>query len=1207
MSLQFIIGSSGSGKSSTIYQDIIRMAAADQGKNNRNYLILVPEQFTLQTQKELIRIHPNHGIMNIDVLSFLRLAYRVFETLGSDGRLILEDMGKSIIVKKVLLNKKKELSVYAANIRKAGFVDEMKSLLSEFYQYSISPAALTQAESKTNGRPALKNKLADVVNVYEGFRDFLKERYITAEEILDVLGDVLDESELVRDSVVCLDGFTGFTPSQYKLLSALLRNASKVFMTITMDARAFGRKQKEHQLFYLSFKTMEKLTGLAKEQQVLTDEPVLLAKQGIPWRFKNSVPLAFLERNLFRYPTDEYRLEQDDIRIRSLRDRSSEVVFTAAEIAGLVREEGYRYREIAIVCGDIEGYGRLIRREFEKAGIPCFVDDKKNILLNPFVEFLRAGIEIAARDFSYESVFRFLRCGLADWAAEDVDLLEEYVLALGIRGYGMWRKEWTRTFKTKRAVLLDTLNALRERFLSEILPLYEILSDSKKTVLDYTTALYEFVSAHGIEGKLAGMAEAYQEGGELLLAKEYDQIYRIVMELFDRVAELLGADVLPLKEYGEIMETGFQDGEVGLIPPGVDQVVAGDIERTRLNDIKVLFFLGVNDGVVPKKDDGGGIFSDMERELLIGQGMELAPTRRQNAYTEQFYLYLCLTKPQKRLYITYARLSEEGKSLRASYLIGKVLAIFPKLVIGQDEKTDLAGLLGCDGGLASLREGLRKYAFKCRSALRQESLSSEESQTENTLPPERENDLFFELYTCFYQSGKEGREMLYQLVDGAFYMGRDEGITKRAASLLYGRMLAGSVTRLEQYAACAFSHFLSYGLGLEERVEFKLTMPDIGTLFHNALELFSARLKESGYNWHTLPKELRDEWGRQSVIRAAEDYGNGILSSTKRSEYMISRVERILKRALEVLTDQLKSGDFEPEAYEMAFTCADRYLRLNGRIDRLDVYEEGDRMYLKVIDYKSGNTSFDMALLYYGLQLQLGVYLNAVTRLAGENETGGDQGRGEEREIIPAGVFYFHLDDPLVEKSDHAEEDIKKVLRMDGMANKDPEVLGLLDRNFKSQDGGLASSVKSQVIPVETDKNGMIAKRSSVADTEEFYEIMEYVNQKMSEFSEQILKGKTDVNPYRMGLKNACEYCPYESVCGFDCRMPWDDYRNLKKLSKDDVWLRMKAAKERRKEPEDAGQTAGDRRQSRSDREAVDRNQRQSQNTQKEDGGHGRG
>ncbi len=1135
MPLQFIVGSSGSGKSYLAYQEMIRLSKKERGTKKRNYLILVPEQFTLQTQKELIRMHPEHGIMNIEVLSFLRLAWRVFEEVRGDDRLILEDTGKSIIVKKVLLNLKQDLTVYAGNIRKSGFVDEMKSLLSEFYQYSVSPAMLEGAKEGMQGHPALKNKLNDVIRVYRGFQEFLKEKYLTAEEVLDVLSKALDQSLLAKDAVVCLDGFTGFTPSQYQLLSALLRNASKVYLTVTMDAAALAKEQKEHHLFYLSFKTMEKLKELANREGVLIEEPIVLGRRGIPWRFRESVPLAALEKYLFRYPAREYNREQEDIRIYSFRDKEAEVSFAAAGILRLVREEGLRYRDIAIVCGDMESYGRVIRREFAGAGIACFVDDKKNILLNPFVEFLRSGIEIAAKDFSYESVFRYLRCGFAGWEPEEVDLLEEYVLALGIRGHGMWQRKWERTFRTKRAVLLDTLNGLRERFVSELMPLYGVLSDPERTVLDYTTALYEFVTAHGIEEKLRLKAQEYKDSGELLLAREYEQIYRIVMELFDRVAELLGEDVIDLKEFGEIMETGFAEGEVGLIPPGVDQVVVGDIQRTRLTDIQALFFLGVNDGVVPKKDAGGGILSDIEREYLIHQGMELAPTSRQNSYTEQFYLYLCMTKPRRKLYLTYARLNDDGRAIRPSYLIARLLAVFPKLTIEQDAGRGIAQVTGSDRGLEALKKGLRQY-------VRGEADSEGEGVRE---------EMFLELYGYWQGSGPEERRTLQRLTDGAFYAGREEGISARAAALLYGRILAGSVTRLETYAACAFAHFLAYGLELEERAEYKVGMPDIGTLFHSALELFSLRVRESEYSWHTLPDELRIEWAGESVRRAAQDTGGGIFADTKRNEYIITRVERILQRALQVLTEQIRSGEFEPEAYEMAFVCADRFLKLNGRIDRLDVYEEDGVLYLRVIDYKSGSTSFDYAMLYYGLQLQLGVYLNAVTRMRGEE--------GEEKKVIPAGVFYYRLEDPIVEKGPGAQEELKKALRMDGVANQDTKILGYLDRKLRTKEGGLAASVKSSVIPVETNRSGELTRRSKVSDTRGFYEIMEHVNRKMAAFSEEIMHGRTDVNPYRMGDKTACDYCPYASVCSFDCRMEWDAYRYLKKLSGDDVWRRIRA------------------------------------------------
>lgn len=1135
MSLQFVLGGSGAGKSHFIYEKIIKESMECP---NTTYLVIVPEQFTLQTQKDLVSMHPNKGIMNIDILSFLRLAFRVFEELGGRDRLVLEDTGKSMIVKKVVMEKHNELILYGANVRKQGFIDEMKSVLSELFQYSIGMDELMRMYEISKSKPMLKNKLKDIMTIYQGFRDFLEDKYITAEEVLDVLCEVIDESSMLQDIVICFDGFTGFTPSQYKLLSHLLKRAKKVYVTVTMDDRERNRKQEEHQLFYLSAKTIEKLSKLASEVRVDIEDAIVMEEQGgtpfIPYRFLSSEALRALERNIFRYPYRTYDKEQEDITILAAKDAKSEVIKTVLTIKKLLREDGYRYKDIAVVTGDIASYGDLVKREFEFANIPCFIDGKRDILTNPVVEFIRSAIEVVSQNFSYEAVFRYLKCGLIHWNQEDIDVLENYVIALGIRGKSKWASEWKKTYRTHYEVDLDRINSLRERFYSEIEAFYVAFHGNNITVKEYVTGLYELLIAFQVEEQLTTMAESFAAiatGEYLQKAKEYDQVYRIVMEIFDRIVELLGDERLSVKEFKDILETGLKEAKVGLIPPGVDQIVVGDIERTRLKDIKALFFIGVNDGIVPKANPGGGILSDAERQLFSDNDIELSPTKRQNAYTNEFYLYLNLTKPQNKLYLSYAKLSSDGKTLRASYLISKIKKLFPKLQIIEEDETafeerSVSSALGADLGLAYLIKGLRDY------------------DAASTVP------VFQELLRL-YMSGEipfpVDKDLIFQ---GLFYSNTEKGLAKKVARKLYGELLLGSVTRMERFASCAFAHFIQYGLLLEERQEYQIMVPDIGNIFHEALDLFSKRLKESEYTWSTLPEDVRVTMGNECVVLATNDFGNGILTNTKRNEYIIKRVERVLQRTLKTLSEQLKVGLFEPAVFEQGFSYADRFLNLRGRIDRIDLYEEENVTYIKVIDYKSGSTSFDLQSLYYGLQMQLSVYLSAALQMMQE--------KNPDKTIIPAGVFYYNLDDPIVEKSNHVEEDISKKLSMNGLANASENVIPYLDQGFYMKEGGLSPSMRSNVIPVETNKSGQLSKRSSVASVEEFEMLLGYVDQLMHHFSCEILDGKTNPEPYMMKKKRACDYCPYSSVCGFDCRIDGYDYRRLQEKTNDEIWSTLK-------------------------------------------------
>lgn len=1203
MSLQLVLGRSGSGKSYQLYKEIIEKSIQN---DNTNYFVIVPEQFTLQTQKDIVMMHPYGGTMNIDILSFMRLAYRIFDEVGGNDKPVLEDTGKTMVLRKIVARKRKELELFNHDVQKRGFIDELKSLISEIYQYSISIPMLEHMAAEMKGKPLLKSKLHDIIIIYRAFKEYLDQKFITAEEILDVLCGVIEESALIRDSIICLDGFTGFTPAQYKLLTLLMKKAKKVLITVTIDRKEFYVPDEEFQLFHLSKKTIKKLTDIAYEEKIRVEKPLfteeltsgnisennqekspdsilggkrennqekspdsILGKktennqeksleniqakkseniQGekpekihgnieviIPYRYRNSKALAALEANIFRYPIKPFKGEQDNISIHGTRDVRGEVSFVLQEIKKLIREGNYRYQDIAVVTGDIASYGRELGREFDKNRIPCFIDNKRDILSNPFVEMVRSALDIIQNNFDYESVFRYLRCGLSNIAREDADILENYVIALGIRGHNKWQTDWVRTFRGQREGELTRINEVRQVFLAELNPLYEVLSDKTKNVKEYTKALYEFGVNMDAAGKLEEFTVQFNEENLLEMAREYEQIYGIVMDLYEKLAELLGDEVISLKEYIEVLEAGFAEAKVGLIPPGLDQVMVGDIERTRLKDIKALFFVGVNDGIIPKNAGSGGILTDMERQFISDNEVEMAPTKRQAAYTEKFYLYLNMTKPQERLYISYSRLDGDGKAIRPSYIIETIRKLFPDLkpVEVDSDKEDLSQILGADGGLSYLIEGLRTYPFQDTT------------------------DTWKELFS-FYCSKEEYTPLLQGLVEAAFYVNKERGLSKQIARELYGDSLNGSVTRFEKYGACAFAHYISYGLELNERAEYRLAVPDIGNLFHNAIELFSRKMEESEYNWHTIPEELREEWAGQCVREAAKGYGNDVFSSTKRYQYLVKRVERITKRTLWALCEQIKKGDFEPVGFEMFFSgeqelnslkidlSEEDYIRLMGRIDRLDVFEEEDNLMVKVIDYKSGTTSFDLLSVYYGLQIQLAVYMNAAMELMEKEHPG--------KSVIPAGILYYNIDDPFVEKSSHVEDSILKELKMNGIVNSSEEVIMHMDREFYNEGEGMKPSVKSDIIPVETNKEGFPTKRSSIADIRKLKALEGYVKETVKQYGLKILEGKTDIKPYQLGKRSACDYCVYKSVCGFDTKIEGYSYRNLASMTPQEVW-----------------------------------------------------
>lgn len=1107
MSLQFIMGPSGSGKSHYLYQWVTSEAATHPEKK---YIVLVPEQFTMQTQKDLVMASPHKGILNIEVLSFNRLAHRVFEETGENGRMILSDVGKNFVIRKVAGDNQDKLKVLGGNLKKMGYVNEMKSVISEFTQYDIAPNALDEMVENAKQHPNLYYKLKDIQVVYEAFQEFLSGKYITSDEVLDVLSMVTGKSKLLKGSVIVLDGFTGFTPIQNKLLRELLPVCEKMMVTVTMDKRENPFVyQHPYQLFALSKQMVTGLVKIAKEVGKEVEEPIYLYDKPI-YRFRENESMAFLESHLFRYSKERYQKEQSALQIWCARNPKEEIDFVAQRIRHLVRTEGYRYRDIAVLAGDVNAYSNHIEQVFAKYDLPIFMDHKRSILLNSCVEYIRSLLNMAEQNFTYESVFRYLRTGFSNISQKDADVLENYVLALGIRGYKKWQEKWVRRTRGMEEAELADVNRIREEFVASIEEVMLVLKSRSKTVYDVTKALHTFFMKEELQQRVKEYQVKFETEGELALEKEYAQVYRIVIELLDQFVELLGDERISMQEYAELLDAGLEEAKVGIIPPSIDQIVVGDIERSRMKDVKVVFLIGVNDIYIPGVSGKNGLLSEYDRQHLVENGAVLAPNAKEQTYIQKFYLYLTLTKPSNQVYLTYSKTSGDGKAIRPAYLISDLLKLFTELKVQEVSQSIRDKELTVEGGIDAVIRGLQG---------KEKGLESE----------------WQELYT-WYKKHPEWCQKIEQLVEAAFFSSEERRLSQETAKALYGELLKGSVTRLEKFSACAYAHFLNYGLRLREREMYQFQAVDMGNLFHGAIERFAKKLEQVGYAWTDVPEEMRETFVQDSVDESIVDYGNSILYSSARNEYTILRLKRMLRRTVWALTKQLEKGDFVPVGYEVVFD--------GGKIDRIDVCEDEDKLYVKVIDYKTGEKSFDLGELCYGLQMQLVVYMNAALDI--------QKNKHPEKVVIPAGLLYYRMKDPIVDKpasGKEAEDVILQELRPDGVVQGSEEVLEHLDRGFAGT---------SQVIPVARTQAGGLSKTSKVLSEKEFHVISEYAKKQSQDVRREILGGNVDLKPYALGGSTACDYCPYHSVCGFDERIDGHEYRRLEKLDSDKALEKMR-------------------------------------------------
>ena len=1135
MSLQLIIGGSGTGKSEYLYNMVLEEAAAHP---DRRFLVLVPEQYNMQTNKHLIRLHPDHAFMNIDILSFERLAWRVFDELGIQAQEILQDTGKSMIIRRLLAEHRDELLTFAGNVRQQGFALQMRSMISEFIQYGVTPEYMMAQSALLGQDEALFAKMKDMHVIYSAFMKFIEERYMTAEELLGRLNRVIGRSQFLRESYVFMDGYTGFTPVQYGILVQLLKLSPRAVMTMSADASGdIYEKPDPENLFYITRDTLFRLDKLCSEEDIPRETDILLLNRH---RYGDHQDLAALEGGIFRTPPAVYDGSCDHVEAHRLHDPDAEMRFIAMRIHELVHDYGMRYADIAIVSSDLQRYARRADYWFDKYQIPCFIDRRRPVGDNMLAEWIRSLLGLFRNGFSYDSVFRYLKNGLSGFAPEETDLLENYALALGIRGQKRWSVPFTALMDGMDEDGLATVNSLRGRLIDDLAVVTPVLNRSKNQASDMAAAILGMMDRLDIKGKVSDWQQLFEARGDLDRAAEYGQIYDVVAELLREIGRTLGDEQMTTRDLTDVFEAGLTEVKIGMIPPAIDQVLFGDLRRTRLDNIKVLFFAGMNDGLIPLPAQTGGLITEQERETLARLKLQLAPSARENFSTDRFYIYAALSKPSQQLIITFSSFDSDGSACQPASLMRQIMQILPRLTIGRGTPRDRSvPFTDIHQAWRYLLDGLRKLA-----------------------EGEQADDDWFSVYRWFSTHAGDAVKV-EKLTDAAFYAYAGGMLSPEAVERLYHGRLGGGVTMLEQYASCAYSHFLIYGLKLKQRQIYKLMAPDIGTILHDALSRFSGAVTEGGHNWHDIPDRLRDELADRSIRQAADQYHYALLKDTARSSYMIERLSGLMKRTVWALQTQIKKGDMEPFGSEIRFTTevvsdallaagGDGRLVMHGRIDRTDRYEDDSKIALRVIDYKSGENKLDPTKVYYGIQLQLLVYMNAVC-----DQTRAGQGT---RTVVPAGVFYYHIDDPMIETkiSDELmnagqipEGDLLKELKMEGLAvgdEMDDSLIRIMDNRPEDPPA---------IMPVAYNKDSISVKRSSIISTDDFAWLSVFVKERQKRLADRIFKGDIAVDPYIYGKDSPCTYCGFRAVCRFEPGSRGYGYRRLKKVAKDEGFRRL--------------------------------------------------
>ncbi|GIN98503.1 ATP-dependent helicase/deoxyribonuclease subunit B [Siminovitchia terrae] len=1156
MSLRFVIGRTGTGKT-TLFQKEIREKLTEQ-PDGPPILYIVPEQMTFISEYELVQSEGLTGMIRAQVYSFPRLAWRIFQETGGASRIHVTSTGLNMLIKKIIEEHRSELKLFRQASDKTGFIQQVEQIFTEFKHYCVEPDDLAQKREEVGffqSQKALADKMHDLELIYRHYEDALTGKFLDSNDSLSLLAESIEKSRYLQNAEVYIDGFTSFTPQEYMVIERLMKTCSRVSISLMLDRPFKNEIPDELHLFRMTGEAYGSLYELAIQEGITVEDDVVL---GETFKFKHN-SLKFLESRFESRPSGQYT-DNPVIKLMQSVNKRAEIEGIAREIRRFVMEDGYRYKDIAVLLRNGNQYQGEIETVFYDYEIPYFIDQKRSMLNHPLVELIRSVLEVINSNWRYEHVFRAIKTDLffpletnLNDLREQMDRLENYVLAYGIKGAD-WTKKDRWIYRRFRGLELDGgVQTDEERKLEKelaisrdivTLPILRLTRRLKKaeTGRDLCEAVYFFLEELDIPRKLEVLSQKAEEKGKLVESREHDQAWNDVMELLDQFVEILGDTKMTLEEFIPVMNAGLEEMKFSLIPPAIDQIFVANLEQSRFSRVKVSFIVGLNDGVLPAKFSEGGVFSEEDRTALMDSGMNIAPDSRRRLLNEEFVAYRAFTSAEEQLLLSWPLADDEGKALQPSPYIDRIKGMFPQVVetIAVNDPAELSG------------DHQFEYISHPDSAIAY--LTGQLNLKKRNYPVA---PFWWDVYN-FYMSDSLWKRRAERILSSLFFNNGTKKLSENTSKELYGDNITASVSRMELFNSCPFSHFALHGLKLRDRDIFKLEAPHIGDLFHAALKWIADEVNKNNLKWSDLTKKQCEQLAREAVAYLAPKLQNQILLSSNRFYYIKRKLEQVIGRASYVMSGHAKESGFIPVGLELAFGPKQPLpplsftlkngmkMELQGRIDRVDKAENDHGIYLRVIDYKSSARELDLSEVYYGLSLQMLTYLDIII-------TYSKQLIGEE--AFPAGVFYFHLHNPMIQTEkimtlSEIEEEIFKKFKMKGIVLEDADLVRLMD--FSLETG------ESNIISAGIKKDGTLSARSKSATKEELGLLRRHVRSLYQQSGNGIISGKVDIDPYRMKDKTPCKFCLYKPVCQFDPALPENEFRLIQPEKREAVITRIR-------------------------------------------------
>lgn len=920
LGLRLIYGKPGSGKSNFCFSEV-----AKQIEKEKKIYIITPEQFSFTAEKKLMDKLSSKAALNAEVVTLSRMAYRVINEIGQGKKAKLSKCGKAMLIYSILNNNKEKLKFLGKSDEN---IDLSIRAIREFKQHGISIEDLEQEEQKQEDK-YLKTKLADMKLIYSEFEGKISKEYIEEDDLLEILANNIEKTDIVTDSIIYIDEFAGFTKQEYEIIKKMILLSKQVNITITIDKLEYAINP-DTDIYYSNKQTLTKILNLVEENNFKMEEPVALEKE---YRFKTK-ELKHLSENIYNIKSTKHAENVENISLFLAKNQYSEIEEIAKQITKLVRKNNMHYRDISIITKNLDSYQSLVKAIFASYDIPVFIDDKKDLDQNIIVKYVLSILEILNKNFANEAVFGYIKLGFCNIENDEIFKLENYCNKWGIK-QSKWKKDFVYGLEDKEKVQeIERLNELRKQIIEPLVNIQNKIRKDK-TAKGIAKSLYEFMLNENIPEKVKAKIEKLEEKQLVELASEYKTSYKIILEILDEIVLIFENDNLTIDKFYKILKIGLKNSELGKIPGTADQVTFGDVDRSRSHKVDVVFIIGLNDGAFPSVNKDEGFFNDQDRDILKQNGIELAKNTIDRLYEDNFNIYKAFTTAEKQIYLSYASSDSEGKSLRPSILINKIKKLYPKL----EEKSDVMG---------------KKYEIINEKITYEELIENIAHAREN----EKIEDIWYLIYN-YYKQNNNWKNQLEQDIQALNYTNLPQKIEKENIDKLYGNTLKTSISKLERYRSCPFSYYLQYGLKLKEKEELKIQSFNTGSFMHETIDEFFKKVREEKIELAELEEDDILKIVSNIIDENLGQPKNYIFTATAKYKILVRRLKKIVSKALKYIIQTIIYSDFSIEGTEIEFGKKGKYepiilnlengkrVEITGKIDRIDTSATEDRKILK--------------------------------------------------------------------------------------------------------------------------------------------------------------------------------------------------------------------------------------------------------------------